>query len=305
LVAVLAVSAIVGMRALRHRDTGNAIAAQAPAAAPATPPPPALVVDQQFVDSYQGQLAQYAAAQSGTYGVAVLDLTTGQTLGLNQDQVFRAASVNKLELIVDLYRRAEAHQVDLDAKLVIGADDIQNYGTGTIQLGGPGQSFSYRDLAALMIKESDNTAAYVLGRRLGLDTVQRDLASWGLKQTSMTDNVTTPSDVALLLSRLMRNELTSADSTAEILGLMEHTAWTDRLQSGVPPTVTVAHKIGTDVGVYNDAAIFLTGAHPYVAVVLSGGTDENGALTAMTNISRMLFAFESGLPAVTRRTVGR
>ena len=43
------------------------------------------------------------------------------------------------------------------------------------QLGGPGQSFSYRDLAALMIKESDNTASYVLGQRLGLDSVQRDL----------------------------------------------------------------------------------------------------------------------------------
>lgn len=304
-VAVLAAAAIVGARALRHHASGSADAAAAPVAAPSAPPAPALVVDQQYVDGYQGQLDQYAATLQGTYGVAVLDLTTGQALGLNGDQVFRAASVNKLELIIDLYRRAEGRQLDLDARTVIGADDIQNYGTGTIQLGGPGQSFSYRDLAALMIKESDNTASYVLGKRLGLDTVQRDLQSWGLTNTSMADNLTSPADVALLLSRLVHNDLTSAASTAEILGFMQHTAWTDRLQSGVPAGVTVAHKIGTDVGVYNDAAVFLTGAHPYVAVVLSGGTEEAGALAAMTAISRTVFAFESGLPAVTHRAVGR
>lgn len=305
--ALVAVSAIIGVRALLHRGStpAGAVAPQGASAPPAATAIPTFTVDQPYVDGYQAQLGRYVGTLPGKYGVAAVDLTTGKTLGLAQNDVFRAASVNKLELIVALYRRAEANRIDLDAKTTIGADEIQNYGTGTIQLGGSGQSFSYRDLAALMIKESDNTAAYVLGQRLGLDSVQRELESWGLTQTSMADNQTTASDVALLLSRFVRGELTSSASTAEILGLMEHTAWTDRLQSGVPTGVTVAHKIGTDVGVYNDAAVFLNGPHPYVVVVLTSGTDEPGAVAGMTGISRLLYAFESGLPAVTTRTIGR
>lgn len=232
--------------------------------------------------------------------MATYDLTTGATFGINQDDLFRAASVNKLELAVSLYRRAMARQISLDATTVITADDIQNYGTGIIQSQPPGQSYSYRELARLMLQESDNTASYVIGRRLGLDRVQTEVSSWGLKNTTMVDNQTTASDVVLLLSRLQRGELLPATQTNEIVELLQHTAWNDRLQSGVPATLPVAHKIGTDIGIYNDAALFLDPQHPYIAVVLSGGTEESDALASMMQISRLAYQFEAALPAATR-----
>src|SRR5262249_47424903 len=138
-----------------------------------TPQPaytPKFAVDPQFTAQYQGQLNSYLATRTGNYAVAAVDLTTGATLSADANSQYRAASVNKLELIVDLYRRAAAHQVDLDATTTISASDLQNYGTGTIQLKGPGQVYSWRDLASLMIEESDNTAAYVIGNYLGLDS---------------------------------------------------------------------------------------------------------------------------------------
>jgi beta-lactamase class A len=151
-----------------------------------------------------------------------------------------------------------------------------------------------------MIEQSDNTAAYVVGKRLGLDSVEQNARSWGLTHTSLSDNLTSAGDVAILLSRLVNRDLLPEQQTQEILRLLQNTVWTDRLQSGVPPSVAVAHKIGTDVGVYNDAAVFLNGNRPYLVVVLSTGTDETGALDTMEALSRMVYQFEGGLPAATR-----
>ncbi len=287
---------MLGFRALRHQT-----ATPVPASAPLRSGVRSIWVDPQVLTSYQNRLTLLLAGQQGAYGVSIYDVNSGASVGVGQDTVLRAASVNKLELAISLYRRSVAHQINLDATTVIAADDIQNYGTGTIQLAGPGQTYSYRELAQLMLQESDNTASYVIGRRLGLDTVQTELGSWGLKHTSMSDNLTTSADVTLLLARLQRDELLPAAQTSEILDLLQHTAWTDRLQSGVPEGLPVAHKIGTDMSVYNDAAVFLDPSRPYIVVVLSGGTEQDAALAGMTGISQLAYQFEQSLPAATRK----
>ena len=299
-VLLLVVVAVVGVRAIRHRHDLPAAQTSAPSSQP-RPPAASFWVDPQYVAGYQGQLAAYLAGTPGKFGVIGVDLTSGATFGVNQDETFRAASVNKLELAVSLYRRAVAHQIDLNASTTIAEDDIQNYGTGTIQLQGAGQRYTYRELAQLMIKESDNTASYVIGKRLGLENVQTELPAWGLTQTSMSDNYTTPRDVATLLSKLETGALLPASETAELMDLLQHTAWDDRLQSGVPPSMPVAHKIGTDVAVFNDAALILDQAHPYAVVALSSGGDEGTALPAMAQISQIFYRFESGLPAYVRK----
>ncbi len=300
LIILVAAAGVLGFRALQYRLRGLPTDS-AGAAAPIRSGARSAWVNPEFLSGYQNRLSSLLQGQPGTYGVSIYDVGSGASFGTNQDATFRAASVNKLELAISLYRRSVSHQINLDATTVITGDDIQNYGTGTIQLDGPGQTYSYRQLAKLMLQESDNTASYVIGRRLGLTSVEKELTSWGLKQTSMSENLTTPADVMLLLARLQRRELLPAAQTAEILDLLQHTAWTGRLQAGVPDSLRVAHKIGTDINVYNDAAIFLDPSRPYIVVVLSGGTEEDAALAGMTDISGLAYQFEQGLPAAMRK----
>jgi beta-lactamase class A len=299
LAAVVGVIAVASIKAYRHHAPAATSTTSLPPSQP-QPAPAKFWVDPQYVTRYQASLDTYLATRPGKSAVAVVDLTTGASLSTDADTVYRAASVNKLELLIDLYHRASQHQIDLDATTVIGADDIQHYGTGTIQLQGPGQVYSWRELARLMAQESDNTASFVMGRRLGLESVQADLESWGLKQTSLDANTTTAHDAVLLLAKLQRRELLPETETRELLDLLQHTAWTDRLQSGVPAWLPVAHKIGTDVDVYNDAALFLDAQHPYAVVALGAGSTEDQALLTMTRISQIAFQFEGGLTAVTR-----
>jgi len=306
LLAITFGAAVLGVRALGRRPHGGsseaasagAVAAQGAAAASA----PASWVDPAVVQRYQAQLSGLLAGRDGKYGFVALDLTTGVALLNDADTQYRAASVNKLPIVIDLYRRAAAGQIDLDATTAIADDEIQHYGTGTIQSQGSGQVYSYRDLAKLAIEESDNTAAFVLGKRLGLDSVQADLQSWGLKATSLVDNLTTARDAAVLLSLLQQHKLLSAAATNEVLAFMQNTVWTDRLQSGVPATIPVAHKIGTDVDVFNDAAIFLAPVHPYIAVALGSGVGEDDGNATLTALSRLVYQFEAALPAATHQT---
>lgn len=232
----------------------------------------------------------------------MVDLSSGTTYGLNSESSFRAASVNKLPILIALYQAAAAGKVDLDRVITIQDEDIQHYGTGVIQEADAPRTYTLRELAALMIEVSDNTAAHVLEAMLGEDVIQQSLSRWGLTHTSMADNVTTPLDMATLLTLLYRHELLSPQATDVALTLLTHTVFTDRIEGGVPNGVTVAHKVGTDTGVFNDAALVLEPHRPYALVVLSTDADEGEAGKALPRISGSVYEFERRLSGHTPQT---
>jgi beta-lactamase class A len=231
----------------------------------------------------------------GTYGVAVIDIASGAAYGVNGNRVFRAASVNKMPIIVTLYLRAASGQLKLDQTLSLADSDIQHYGTGTIQEPDAPRVYTLRQLGALMIRVSDNTAAYVLERLLGEQSIQRNAGRWRLEHTSMADNTTTPADAALLMADLYSDRFLPADSTNTILDLLKGSVSANRLDSGLPSEVGVAHKVGTDIGVYNDAGIVLLEGRPYAIAVLSEDADEAEANLAFGRVSRDVYAFQSSL----------
>jgi len=241
-------------------------------------------------------LQQETSTLQGSYGISVIDLSTGLAYGINANTSYRAASINKMPILITLYQRADAGAINLDEAITLSDDDIQHYGTGLIQDPGAGRTFTLRQLAAAMIETSDNTAAYVLERYLGPDVIQANVQRWGLTHTSMADNTTTPADVVALFLALKGERLLQPESTGIVLSLLQHTVFDDRIVGGVPPGVAVAHKIGTDSGVYNDAGIVLAPGHPYAIAVLSQNADESEAEPALARLSGAVYRFESSLP---------
>jgi beta-lactamase class A len=249
------------------------------------------------IGAIDARLRQDVEGLDGSYAVAVVDLTTGLSYGVNTAASSRAASVNKLPILLTLYQRADDGTLDPDQTVTLTDDDIQHYGTGLIQDPRFGRSFSLRQLAALMIEESDNTAAYFLEHYLGQDAIQANLAGWGLTHTSMSENTTTSADVVRLFVGLNSGKLLRPASYAIVNSLLEHTVFTDRLTAGVPEGVPVAHKVGTDIGVYNDAGVVFAPGHPYAIAVLSQNALETEAEPALVRLSRDVFRFESSLSA--------
>ena len=84
---------------------------------------------------------------------------------INDSLIFTAASINKLPIVVTLYDAVQRENLKLEDTATIQADDIQAYGTGSLQYEGSGGIYTLKTLARLMINESDNTAAHVLDRK--------------------------------------------------------------------------------------------------------------------------------------------
>ena len=82
----------------------------------------------------KNQIKELIGKQKGNYSVYFADLdNTHQSFGLNEHEVYIAASLNKLPIIAFLYYLAGEGKFDLNEKVTIQEDDIQDYGTGIIR----------------------------------------------------------------------------------------------------------------------------------------------------------------------------
>ena len=209
------------------------------------------------------------------YSIVVDDYTSDFTLNISEGEIFVAASVNKIPILAALYSYANKGEIDLDRDITVQAADIQDYGTGSIRYEKPGSVYSVKTLAKLMIKESDNTAAYILANHIiGFDKLKSVVSQWGLVQTDMITNKTSNKDIATLMRMMYENKITDQAATLEMLSFLKDTDHETRLPANLPDNTTVYHKIGTEVGIVHDAGIISDGKHTYYLGIFTNGTEE-------------------------------
>lgn len=227
----------------------------------------------------------------GSYGVYVFNLTTKHFYGIKENDIFTAASLTKLPVLLTLYQQAEKGQVSLEGRYVLREQD-KRPGAGSLQYQPAGKTFSYRQLAELMGQQSDNTAFMVLRRILTDVKIQATIDSLGLSKTSLTKDETTPADIGLLFRKLYGGSIVSREHRDEILSFLMKIAFEDRIPAGVPEGIKVAHKIGNEIGVFSDAGIVLT-EKPFILVIMSKNALEREAKEALPEITKAVWEFEN------------
>jgi beta-lactamase class A len=253
--------------------------------APPQPTPEAMA------QTLRTRLEQTAAEYPATYGVVVFDPSSGETVELNADQRFLAASLTKLPVLLTLYRGAALGEVDLEDEISMLPSDIQAYGTGVLYKRPVGYTMTLRECAEFMIKESDNTAWVMLNRYLGRSYIEAELYRIGARSTAYwIPNTTTPNDVFLMLKTIADPSYTSPELSAEMLDIMTDTSFEDRLPRPLPEGARVAHKIGSFGDTFSDAGVvFPEGSQSsrdaYFIVVIAGDTTEQTARSAIQSIS--------------------
>src|SRR5579884_2341078 len=122
----------------------------------------------------------------GVLGVAVLDLTSGQTLFLNADELYPTASSIKIAVLAELYRQDQSGSgAKLSDLYTVRQEDLV---PDSDIMGGltPGVTrISNRDLATMVVAVSDNSATNVLIDRVGMQNVNAMLDSLGLHATRL------------------------------------------------------------------------------------------------------------------------
>lgn len=223
----------------------------------------------------------------GKYGVFFQDLQTKDTFEINSKEIFTAASLIKLPVIITLYREAEAGRINLDEVYKLQASDKIS-GAGSLQYKSAGFEITFREMAELMGNQSDNTAYGIVSRKLGKEKIQELINALGMKSTSFTENETSPEDIGLLFRKLYSEGIVYEKDKQEILSFLTDTIWEDRIPAGVPKEIKVSHKIGTEVGVISDAGIVFA-KKPFILVIMSEGANEIEAKKALPQITEKIY----------------
>lgn len=209
----------------------------------------------QLVEKMKHQTKQLIKKQQGSYGIYYADLTTKDSFGINEREIFTAASVNKVPIVAALYYLSNKGKIDLYENVTLQEEDIQNYGSGRLRYEEPGSVYTLKTLAKLALQASDNTAAHILAKRIGISNIQNLINQWGLKQTDIDDNKTSAYDMYILFNLLYQNKITNQARTKELLGYMTDTDIEDRLPVLLPKNTNVYHKSGDLQGGIHDVGI--------------------------------------------------
>lgn len=248
----------------------------------------------QQADYLKKEVKEIIAGQKGNYSVYYVNLYNGNKFGINENQIFTGASVNKMPVIAVLYNLANSGKINLNEKISIQKNDIQDYGTGILRYEKPGGVYSLRTLAKLTLEKSDNTAAHVIAGKIGMDTIQRTINSWELKQTSMADNTTSLSDMYILFKKIYKNEIASISLTKEMLDFLKDTDIEDRLPALLPKDISVYHKTGDAIGNIHDVGIIEKDNNVVFLGIMTSdiGESENETKNAIAQIAKKVYDLE-------------
>lgn len=248
----------------------------------------------QQTESLKKEVKEITDRQKGSYSVHYVNLYSGNTFGINENQIFTVASVNKVPIIAVLYNLANQGKINLEEKIYIQESDIQDYGTGILRYEKPRGVYSLRTLAKLTLEKSDNTAAHIINGKIGTNVIQDTINNWGLKQTSMESNTTSLSDTRILFTKIYKNEIANISLTKEVLDFMKDTDFEDRLPFLLPDDVSVYHKIGDTIGGVHDVGIIEKGNTAFFLGVLTSDTGDTEQKTknAIAQIAKTIYDFE-------------
>jgi len=281
---------------------------------PAPPPP------NQSEDSLQASIVRRVTELKGAVvGVAFHDLQTGDSLYLNADEGFHAASTMKVPVMIELFRRIDAGALRLDQgvllinqflSIVDGSPYSLNPGDDSDSLAYTlvGQRVPVRELIDRMITRSSNLATNALIELVGAANANATAHTLGARNIRVLrgvednkafaaglNNTTTARDLAVVMEAIETGRGASPRSCAMMREILSRQEFNEEIPAGLPPGTKVAHKTGWITGVLHDAAIvYPPNRKPYILVVLTRNIpDEKAARSLIADISRIVYEHDT------------
>ncbi|WP_406053630.1 serine hydrolase [Kribbella sp. NBC_00889] len=256
------------------------------------------------------QLEQVLGPVHAQAWVHAVDLTTGKEAGYGEDTAVVLASVFKIPVLVELFRRFGDGRLDPATRMDVPVDGRSAGPTGLSVMAGPIE-LSLRDLAYWMMSVSDNAATDILVNLLGTESINATVRELGLTATRVdgtcddiyqtiyadipdTDELeleawraaraidpartlqaSTPRDITRLLAAIWNDEAAPPEQCAEMRRILAGQAWPHRLRSAFTETGTiVSAKTGTLRFWRNEAGVVRTPDGSRYAVASFVRTDD-------------------------------
>jgi len=252
----------------------------------------------------RSELHRIADETRGVVGAQVIDLATGDRIGVNDTLTFPQGSAIKIPLLIELYHQDEAGSLKLSTRVPVrladrtgGSGLLQNLGDGTSEL-------SLGDLAMFMITVSDNTATNMLIDRVGMDKVNATTRALGVPEVKLqrkmirprdsfagNENIATPSAAATIMAKIAKCELPmSRERCGELRRLLEIPKG-GPIEASVPEGVKVAWKPGDIEGVNTAWGLVDLPGRPYVVVGMVNYSDADEGMKALRRIADAAYGY--------------
>jgi beta-lactamase class A len=262
-------------------------------------------------------IQQVFSSQPGVFALAAKHLPDGDTLFINEREMFHAASTMKTPVMIEIFRQAAEGKIRLEDTLPVRNEFFSIVDGSSYQLTpaddsddevyqkiGTGQTIEY--LLFHMITRSSNLATNLLMtlatgeqvtatlRNLGAPTMQ---VMRGVEDSKAyrqgLNNVTSAFDLMKVFEQIALGKAVNKEASQQMVNILLQQFYKDLIPAKLPEGTRVAHKTGWITGVHHDSGIiFLPGGGQLVLVLLSKkATDEPATKHMLATIARLVYDF--------------
>lgn len=256
----------------------------------------------------------------GTYAVAFHDLTNGQEILINEQEVFHAASTMKTPVMIEVFKQCAEGNFSLSDSIVIKNEfkSIVDGSTYSLSASGDSEQQLYArigekevlsSLVYNMIIASSNLATNIVVELVQAKNVTQTMRGFGANDIRVLrgvedlkafekglNNTVTAYDLMLIFSKMAAGEIVDQQTSEAMIDILTDQRFNTIIPARLPPDVRVAHKTGNITGVLHDSGIvFLPDGRKYVLILLSKElTDTEGAKEAMAKVSELIYEHVAG-----------
>ena len=253
-----------------------------------------------------------AAHPQRTIAVAYHDVETGETILRNEREVFHAASMMKVPVMLGIFEAVSRGELRLDQPVVVKNEftsilDGSKYALESREDSDSelyqkiGETVPLEDLVRRMIVRSSNLATNIVIELIGARRVMNLMKQIDANDIQVLrgveddkayhagmNNTATAQDLMLIFRALAERKVVSPEASAAMIDILVAQEHNKGIPAGLPAGTRVAHKTGWIPKIAHDGGLVITpDGSPYVLVVLTRGFEKHGeAQKVIAAISR-------------------
>lgn len=274
-----------------------------------------IACQQKTADELRNDIQTELSKVEGGFAVAFKNLNTGETILINEDSLFHAASTMKTPVMIEVFKQAREGKFALTDSIEIKNEfksiaDSSLYSlsrdddSDTLIYDHIGEKRTIYSLMYDMIIMSSNMGTNLIIDKVGATNAQQTIKNMGVKKMQVLrgvednkayqaglNNSVTAYDLMVIFEKVAKGEAVDSASSAEMVKILLDQKFNEIIPALLPANVKVAHKTGWIKGVNHDSGIvLLPDGRKYVLVLLSKKLiDEKAGVEAMARTSKMIY----------------
>ncbi len=239
--------------------------------------------------SLEEAIRNFLGNEVGKVGLVYYDISSGNTISINENKTFNAASTIKVPLAMIIYDQV-GKGARKETDTLKFSEKNREGGTGILQDNNLSVPITISTLVEDALRFSDNIAANMLLTSMDFDKfkTQEDI-KLGIT-TNHANNEITAQGAFNALKQLNDGANKGNLYYSKIINLMKNTIFNDRISKNIPYPL-VAHKIGNYEMNVHDMGIIYT-ENPYILTIYTNGLINPNA--TISGISDIIYARQIG-----------